>query len=213
MCKSTKTTRSQAGHVNGCKGNLPGKVRAGRKEDKLKPKQLKRKIEKFVFQHELFLGDHPITPYELEQLTQSKNTAEILSLLTISSGDCLSCLKITPSQALSIPACDLVAPYARGIAFSKLAAVTYRLPTRQEWDEVVSFLRQQTHNAEVLKETLINSFSDAVVQKNQDLLPIARAAAEPGDARPDNDLLSEWFAESDNYTKLLKQYVYSYITE
>jgi len=60
---------------------------------------------------------------------------------------------------------------------------------------------------------LINSFSDAVVQKNQDLLPIARAAAEPGDARPDNDLLSEWFAESDNYTKLLKQYVYSYITE
>ena len=125
MCKSTKTTRSQAGHVNGCKGNLPGKVRAGRKEDKLKPKQLKRKIEKFVFQHELFLGDHPITPYELEQLTQSKNTAEILSLLTISSGDCLPCLKITPSQALSIPACDLVAPYARGIAFSKLAAVTY----------------------------------------------------------------------------------------
>lgn len=133
----------------------------------MKPKQLKRKIEKFVFQHELFLGDHPITPYELEQLTQSKNTAEILSLLTISSGDCLSCLKITPSQALSIPACDLVAPYARGIAFSKLAAVTYRLPTRQEWDEVASFLRQQTHNAEVLKETLINSFSDAVVQKNK----------------------------------------------
>lgn len=35
----------------------------------------------------------------------------------------------------------------------------------------------------------------------------------PGDTRPDSDLLSEWFAESDNYTKLLKQYVYSYIAE
>lgn len=179
----------------------------------MKPKQLKRKIKKFVFQHELFLGGHPITPYELEQLTQSKNTAEILSLLTIPSGDCLSCLKITPSQALLIPACDLVAPYTRGIAFSKLAAATYKLPTCQEWGEVVSFLRQQTHDAEGLKEALINAFSDVVVQKNQDLLPIARTAAEPGDTRPDSDLLSEWFTESDNYTKLLKQYVYSYITE
>lgn len=52
-----------------------------------------------------------------------------------------------------------------GTGLSVLAAATYRLPTCQEWDEVVSFLRQQTHNAEDLKEALINSFSDAVVQK------------------------------------------------